>query len=101
MLLELLTIYGISFALQHANLLNKPRNWICNKSNFIDELLSCAFCTGAWSGLLGYMLLNIPAGTFQWYMLFAYFFAGAAFCYIMDLISDYFEITNQKNSDAL
>ena len=94
MILELLTTYGICFTFQHTKLLNKPRDWICNRVTFIDELLSCSFCTGAWSGILAYLLLSVPSSAFKWNMLFVYFFAGAAFCYFMDCITDYLEIAN-------
>lgn len=86
-------MYGVCFTLQHTKLLNKPRNWICSKVAFIDSLLSCSFCTGAWSGLITYFLFN---NDINWRKIFIYFFVGAAGCYILDLITDYLEVKTNE-----
>lgn len=87
-----LCMYGICFSIQYAKLFSKPRLWLRSRSEFIDDLLSCSFCSGAWSGLLTYLLLHLPLGIFVWYTAISYFFAGAAWCYICDVITTWLEI---------
>lgn len=92
-LLVLFCMYGICFTFQYTKLLNKPRNWLRSKVVFIDSLLECSFCTGAWSGLITYFLFY---NTIEWRKIVIYFFVGAVWCYFLDLIIDNLELNKEK-----
>lgn len=92
--LTVFLMYGICFTLQYAKLLDKPRVWICSHISFIADMLSCSFCTGAWSGILTYSILRLPVEPFMWNIALCYFFVGAACCYILDTITTFLEIHN-------
>jgi len=60
--------------LMYGTILDKPRIWLTTRYNIINELLSCALCTGFWCGLI--LELNIIFGLYS-----------AATCYIIHLIT--------------
>jgi hypothetical protein len=66
--------YGLCHILMYGTILNKPRKWLTTRYNIINELLSCALCTGFWCGLI--LELNIIFGLYS-----------AATCYIIHLIT--------------
>ncbi len=47
-----LAIFGVTFLICDAKILNRPREWLISKSTFISELLECYFCSGFWVSLL-------------------------------------------------
>ena len=87
-LLTVAVMYGITFSLTQAKLLNRPRDWLVGKSNFISDLLSCSFCTGFHSGWLTFLLLTWAGlvSTPLWPGLVVYAFASATISYGLDLV---------------
>jgi hypothetical protein len=89
-LIYLLAVYGATFALVDAKLLQRPRDWLTVRSEFFYQLLSCAFCTGFWVGLAmncWSFRAMFDDSTFEWVeqsILGA--FSGAAFCYVVDTL---------------
>ena len=66
--------YGLCHILMYGTILDKPRIWLTTRYNIINELLSCALCTGFWCGLI--LEFNIIYGLYS-----------AATCYIIHLIT--------------
>ena len=66
--------YGLCHILMYGTILNKPRKWLTSRYDVIDELLSCALCTGFWCGLI--INPNIIFGLYS-----------AATCYIIPIIT--------------
>ena len=87
-LLTVALMYGLTFALKDAKLLNRPRGWLVGRSDFFGELLSCAYCTGFHSGWVSFLLLRSSDITsLPWIQgLVIYAFAGAAVSYVVDVV---------------
>lgn len=64
--------YGLCHILMYGTILDKPRTWLTSRYNLVNELLSCALCTGFWCGLI--IKPNIIFGLYS-----------AATCYILHL----------------
>lgn len=80
-------MYGITFALKDSVLLNSPREWIISRSKFVGDLLSCAYCTGFYSGWISFILLKVSGiSDLPWFGLVVYAFVGASVSYVMDVI---------------
>ena len=84
-------MYGIGFTLQYASILSLPRSY-ARKISFIDELLSCSFCTGFWSGLFTYFLI-IGIQDISICKILIYGFSSATVCYLIDTFITYLENT--------
>ena len=67
--------YGLCHILMYGTILNTPRKWLVDRYSIINELLSCALCTGFWCGLL--IKQSIIFGLYS-----------AATCYIINLLTD-------------
>ena len=67
--------YGLCFILMHGEILNSLRDRI-TKFKFFRELLSCALCTGFWTGLI----LSVGSPTLTLY--------SSATCYLLYLITE-------------
>ena len=83
--------YGLTFLLCSATILDRPRFWIVDKSNFVSKLLSCYFCAGFWVSLVLYPVVLIDQGLpdLTWKMVVkavVHGFAGAAFTYGFDAL---------------
>lgn len=70
--------YGMTFLLCGSTLLRRPRAWLRNRHQLLDELLGCYFCTGFWVALLAHAVL-VP---FRFVLLYA--FAGAASSFLLN-----------------
>lgn len=86
--LTVAVMYGITFGIKDAKLFSKARQWAADHSNFLRELLSCAYCVGFYSGLATYLIL-VPF-TGDWYTWvrgsIAYAFAGVTVSGALDAI---------------
>lgn len=51
MILQFLTIYGITYLLAESNLLAKQREWIAKKNYYLAELVYCTICLSFWVAL--------------------------------------------------
>lgn len=81
--LQLLAVYGVTFAARSASLLDVPRDWLLRKIPMLRALLECAFCTGFHAGWIVFVVGTIPSGwTLRGFLLAA--FSGAAFAYMLD-----------------
>jgi hypothetical protein len=59
LLLVAFIVESITYALLKADLLEKPRDFIKSKSKFLNDLLSCGYCSSFWVSLivLGHLFL--------------------------------------------
>jgi len=84
--LLLLCAYGICFGFQHKLKL------IHNRNKFIDDMLSCTYCTGFHSGWIAYTVYTfLSQANFEISNIFIYAFASSVFCYALDVMVQYFE----------
>jgi hypothetical protein len=86
-ILFLFAAYGLTFTVRSSKLFENPRAWVCSKSTFFLELLSCPFCTGFHAGyliFLGYHLSFHPVSFSILPLMLVHGFAGAAFSYFLD-----------------
>jgi hypothetical protein len=89
-LVYLLACYGLTFTLCSATILDRPRFWIVDKSEFAAKLLSCYSCTWFWVSLVLYpaiFLLDQDLADLTWKTAIkavAHSFAGATFAYGFD-----------------
>ena len=95
-LLTVSLMYGITFSLRDASLLDKVRS-IAKRSSFLDSLLSCAFCTGFHSGWLSFLILRGSGMASSVSSLFIglllYSFSGASISYFIDTLLLRLEVT--------
>jgi hypothetical protein len=83
-LLWALTTYGIMFTLKYSAIAVGLRA-LLRKSSFFAEMLTCAFCTGFWSGIAsGLLLLPLPCSLSSALLCVATGFAGATVAYAID-----------------
>ncbi len=86
--LFLLSSFGLQFLLCQSSLLEAPRRHVKNKSQFLDKLISCSFCSGFWCGLaLFFVIFN----TLPLHFSLVYGLAASAFCYLLDTVLLYLE----------
>ena len=52
LLIFILIAYGMSNIVVHGKVFNTPRTWLSDRSKFLDGLLHCMMCFGAWSGFI-------------------------------------------------
>lgn len=64
----------------HAQILDSVRSRIV-RIKFFKDLLTCALCTGFWSGLI--------IGTFAPYNMFLFALYSSAFCYLTYIVNEY------------
>lgn len=83
LVLTLLCSYGVMFTLRNAQLpgLVHVRNFVIQKSAFMEKLLSCSFCTGFHAGWITYLLIN---QAFAFLPMLVLSLASASFCYFLD-----------------
>ena len=89
LIIQTIAIYGICFGLQHkATILH-------GKSEFIDKMLKCTYCTGFHCAWLVYVIFSlINSQQFELKLLVEmtmFSFYGASMCYIIDTVIRYFE----------
>jgi len=82
-------VYGTTFGIKDAKLSEWPRRQL-RKLKFFDELLSCSFCTGFWSGVLVLVLHRLSSSPTLLQpqdaaTILLSGFAGAAASYTIDL----------------
>ena len=65
--------YGLCHILMYGTIFNVARKWLTTRYKFLNELFTCALCTGFWCGLI--IKQNI---------IFALY--SAAICYILHLV---------------
>jgi hypothetical protein len=51
MIIDLLTIVGLTTIITMSQIFRPIREWITKKSLFFGRLISCSLCTGTWAGL--------------------------------------------------
>lgn len=85
LVLTLLCMYGVMFTLRCAQLpgLVQAREFVMQRSMFMNKLLSCSFCTGFHAGWMTYLLMK---GTFAPTPMAVYGLASATFCYLFDTL---------------
>ncbi len=92
---------GITNIVVNASILNYPRDYLTNRFEFLNGLLSCMLCTGFWvGGLLGMV------GLFPIASILSPIYAGAAISVISnfyDMIADYLisktDVYDEENSE--
>ena len=89
-LLILLCAYSVCFGLQH----KVP---FLHRVAFLTKMLSCTYCTGFHAGYLTYFIFKIceyiqnGSLAIECSEVFVYSFASAIFCYVVDVVVQYFE----------
>jgi uncharacterized membrane protein len=88
LLLTVAVMYGITFGIKDAKLFSRPRQWLADRSLFLHELLSCAYCVGFHSGWLTYLLLVPVPDDWATFIrsIVAYAFAGVTISGALDAI---------------
>jgi len=82
----LLAAYGLTFAIQH------KISFIHDKSKFIDEMLSCTFCTGFHAGWFIWVWWNLTVlDSFGWGGILPFALASSGVCYLLDSLGKYLE----------
>ena len=51
MIIDILTIIGLTIVITTSSITKPLREWVAKKSLFFGELLGCSLCTGFWVGL--------------------------------------------------
>lgn len=93
LVMSLLMAYTLVFAIQEEKLptvVNKIVNKLKEKHDLLDQLFSCSFCLGFWTGNLSYLLVQgtsiyLGQSEVSWSILFFSPFVGlgsSAFCYL-------------------
>lgn len=100
----LLAAIGLTFILKYGFILNVPRNWLKNKSVYLNELLSCSQCLGFWCGLIVYFIagltsdrVTIELGIFSVLFGFLNSFIANATDMVMDLLDEKVVELRHKN----
>ena len=78
----LLCTYGICFGF-----MNKLP-FLYEKHPYLDSLLTCAYCTGFWSGIFAWILMNLSQDV-TWetfFIIIVHGFIGSIFSYIADTV---------------
>jgi len=102
-LVYLLACYGLTFTLCSSKILDRPRFWAVDKSDFAAQLLACYFCMGFWASLAVYpaiFLLDQDPVNLTWKMAIkagAYSLAGASFAYGFDSFIMAAEATREQD----
>lgn len=78
--MQLLAVYGITFAVCRSLILERPREWAAQLHPMIRSLLDCMFCSGFW---VSFLYFGIEYGEFGWRSL-THAFGGASFAYMID-----------------
>jgi hypothetical protein len=83
----LMLCFGICFGLQN----RLP--FLHGKSEFLDKMLACPYCTGFHAGWIGWVLTRPIEGLGEgWFIApFVWGFASSAFCYTMDTLTQLLE----------
>ena len=82
LILWLLCTFGICFSL----CFRMPGMIKSRLPKFFEDMFSCIFCTGFWSGIFGALICYpFPSGL-GFIKLLAFAFAGASICYITDTV---------------
>lgn len=83
--------YGVCFALMTDKVMFTV--FLRNRWPFFEALFQCSFCTGFHCGWLVWLLRGFFVGFPAYWVvdLFLWCFATAAFCYIVDVIVQWFE----------
>ncbi len=98
----LLACYGLTFTLCDASIFERPRAFIRSKSQFVDDLLGCYFCTGFWVSLMWHLFLfyefggNRPTDWTYTAWILVHAFAGASFCYAFNTLIVLAEMIREK-----
>jgi len=79
LLLYSLASYGLCHILMYGKILSPLRDKLV-KIDFFNELLSCALCTGFWTGLI--------IGIISDFNLFIFALYSASFCFVLHLITE-------------
>lgn len=85
--LVLLACFGMTLILVHSKILNCPRKFISEKSDFFNDLLKCSMCTGWWVGLY-YAFIMVLFSTYP--LLFYFFtmpFASSGVSFLLERLS--------------
>lgn len=76
---------GITNIIVNASILDIPRDFLSDKSEFAEKLLSCMLCSGFWVGIL---LWSFMPGQFDFFGIIAPVCSGA----IISLLSSFYDI---------
>lgn len=57
-LLILISFFSLTYAIKETSLFDKPRIFLIGLHPFFYKLLSCSYCTGFWSGIILYFIVN-------------------------------------------
>lgn len=92
--------YGICFGLQ-----NKV-TWLHDRSDFLDRMLVCTYCTGFHAGWMTWIILLVSKG--KWPGLLGgiggavtFAFASAAFCYTVDSAVKWLEANTAEVEEVI
>lgn len=61
-LLLSMVVASIAFFISHSQLLEKFRNWLWDKTNFLGELVACCYCLSHW--VTAVLLVFLPVKLF-------------------------------------
>ena len=79
--------------LRYGSILNKPRAYICGKSNILKELFNCSLCLGFWTGcLIGGIFFYLERDIH--YALFP--LVSSALCWFFDSLLDLIQLAANK-----
>ena len=88
MVLTPVVMFGIGFGLRDATIFDTPRQWAAARSQLVDQLLQCRYCTGFHAGWLAFALLPSSWVWDPTTLLYGliYAFMGVFFCPYLDLV---------------
>jgi len=65
LLTAIIAVEGITEALLHSELFDKPRDWLSIKSRWLARLMSCGWCLSFWVSVFAILLMVFGL----WYLL--------------------------------
>lgn len=80
--------------LKHGSILNKPRNYLINKSKTLKDLFNCSLCLGFWSGLIVILFYHHYINPTEY--LYTFPIASCALCWFLDSLLDLIQISSCK-----
>jgi hypothetical protein len=74
-----LIVEAITYIVLKADLLERPRNYVVEKSAFLRELLSCGYCTSFWVSIVILSSYTLSGNSIQLFEMCPYWLNGI-FC---------------------
>lgn len=59
MIVDIITIIGLTIIIGRSKIFRPFRNYISERSKFVSDMLSCLMCTGVWVGGIYYFIPEV------------------------------------------